>query len=639
MLTSILKASGLNVEFKNVKLIGFNTLQIDDLKVKDMAGNVVIYGKKTTAGISLLMPTRLNRIDVYNGIVNLERRKNNDFNIFHVIKKDPKKPQTYDPTSRIGKLYIHNATVNYTDTSFSKKISKTLTKVNGKLETARSRGFSIVAKGIGNKNEDGTVEALKIELKQILKSKQSIYSMFDKIKNSDARRKDFRLNFSFENVGIKEELGQYVPLEMIKAKGGILNGVLKLENDKVKKTTHALGSLKIRNGKISYVDLDGDIEGANAVIDLKKDKITVNASTKLKESPVTFALAYLIQDQKINLKLAATNLPFEEAARYKIIKNAKIDAQGKVTANLEVNSDIKKKKTTVDGKFSSSNIKLANYNFQNIKTAMKIADEKLTLTNTSFVFDETISGFKIKEDVKSDKFVYDLKNKTGNGNYILNNLGSDFSIGTITGNLKISAKNLISGTVNSNVLNGNYTINPSSRTLVANARSKGYFTVNYGGKSYTISPDVDNLVVNFNEKNMLRSGLINAKIKDLSIPLVHSVNAHVKIHNGNYTISGTAGINGGGTVSINGTTTSDMKHSYSLNLPKNIDIAKLLRANGYKFKGLDKAKLPATLTARISGSGNKISGTYELTVRMENISENTKIFMPAVRSTILPIWI
>ena len=612
MLTSILKASGLNVEFKNVKLIGFNTLQIDDLKVKDMAGNVVIYGKKTTAGISLLMPTRLNRIDVYNGIVNLERRKNNDFNIFHVIKKDPKKPQTYDPTSRIGKLYIHNATVNYTDTSFSKKISKTLTKVNGKLETAKSRGFSIVAKGIGNKNEDGTVEALKIELKQILKSKQSIYSMFDKIKNSDARRKDFRLNFSFENVGIKEELGQYVPLEMIKAKGGILNGVLKLENDKAKKTMQALGSLKIRNGKVSYVDLDGDIEGANAVIDLKKDKITVNASTKLKESPVTFALAYLIQNQKINLKLAADNLPFEEAARYKIIKNAKIDAQGKVTANLEVNSDIKKKKTTVDGKFSSSNIKLANYNFQNIKTAMKIADEKLTLTNTSFVFDETISGFKIKEDVKSDKFVYDLKNKTGNGNYILNNLGSDFSIGTITGNLKISAKNIISGTVNSNVLNGNYTINPSSRTLVANARSKGYFTVNYGGKSYTISPDVDNLVVNFNEKNMLRSGLINAKIKDLSIPLVHSVNAHVKIHNGNYTISGTAGINGSGTVSINGTTTSDMKHSYSLNLPKNIDIAKLLRANGYKFKGLDKAKLPATLTARINGSGNKISGTYKL---------------------------
>ena len=321
MLTSILKSSGLNVEFKDVKLIGFNKIQIDDLKVKDMAGNVVIDGKRTTAGISLLMPTRLNRIDIYNGTVNLERRKNNDFNIFYVIKKDPKKKQTYDPTSRIGKLHIHNATLNYTDTSFDKKISKRLTKVNGRLETAKSRGFSLVAKGSGNKNQDGTVEAIKIELKQLLKSKQSIYSMFDKIKNSDERRKEFRLNFSFENVGITEELGQYVPLEMIKAKGGLLTGVLKLENDKIKKTTQALGSLKIKNGKLRYVDLDGDIDNVNAVIDLKKDRITVNADTKLNESPVTLALTYLVQNQKLNLKLVTDKLPFEQVARYKIIKD------------------------------------------------------------------------------------------------------------------------------------------------------------------------------------------------------------------------------------------------------------------------------------------------------------------------------
>ena len=612
MLTSILKSSGLNVEFKDVKLIGFNKIQIDDLKVKDMAGNVVIDGKRTTAGISLLMPTRLNRIDIYNGTVNLERRKNNDFNIFYVIKKDPKKKQTYDPTSRIGKLHIHNATLNYTDTSFDKKISKRLTKVNGRLETAKSRGFSLVAKGSGNKNQDGTVEAIKIELKQLLKSKQSIYSMFDKIKNSDERRKGFRLNFSFENVGITEELGQYVPLEMIKAKGGLLTGVLKLENDKIKKTTQALGSLKIKNGKLRYVDLDGDIDNVNAVIDLKKDRIMVNADTKLNESPVTLALTYLVQNQKLNLKLVADKLPFEQVARYKIIKDSKIKAEGLVTGNLEVNADTKNKKTTLNGKFSSDNIKISNYNFQNIKTNMKIADEKLTLTDTAFLFDQEFSGFRINEDVKIGKFVYDLKKKTGTGDYVLNNLGSDFNIKTITGNAQISAKNIITGTVRSKALNGNYVVNPKAQTVVVNARSNSYFTVNYGGKNYTINPDVDNLVVKFNEKNVLRSGHINAKIKDLSMPFVNTVNAKIRIHNGNYSINGTAGIKGGGTVNISGITTSDMKHSYSLKLPKNVDIAKLLRANGYNFKGLDKAKLPATLTAKISGNGNKISGTYNL---------------------------
>lgn len=612
VLTSILKSSGLNVEFRNIKLIGFNKIQIDNLKVKDLAGNVVIDAKKTTAGISLLMPTRLNRIDVYNGTVNLERRKNEDFNIFHVIKKDPKKPKTFDTTSRIGKMHIHNSILNFTDTTYSKKIRKTLKKVSGRLEVAKSRGFSLFAKGSGNKNEDGTTEILKVELKQLIKSKQSIYSMFDKIKNSDIRRKDARLNFGFENVRITEELGQYAQIDMIKAKGGILTGALKMEQNKIEKKIHALGSLKIKNGKLSYVDFDGDIEGVNAVVDMKKDKITVNANTKLSESPVTLTMAYFIQAQKMNLKLVADKLPFDQVARYKIIKDAKIEAEGAVSGNLEVNVDTKSKKGTLDGKFSSDNIRISNSDFQNVKTNMKITNEKLTLSDTSFIFNQEFSGFKVNEDVKVGKFVYDLKKKTGSGDYVLNNLGSDFDIKKITGSAKISPKNIITGTVRSNVLRGNYTVNPKTQTVVVNARSRGYFNVNYGGKSYKISPDVDNLVAKFNSKNVLRSGIIKARVKDLSVPFIKAIKVKVRIRNGNYRISGTAGMNGGGVLNINGTTTSDMKHSYSLNLPKEVDIAKLLRANGYNFNGLDKAKLPATAEARIHGVNNKFSGTYEI---------------------------
>lgn len=612
VLTSILKSSGLNVEFRNVKLIGFNKIQIDNLKVKDLAGNVVIDAKKTTAGISLLMPTRLNRIDVYNGTVNLERRKNEDFNIFHVIKKDPKKPKTFDTTSRIGKIHIHNSILNFTDTTYSKKIRKTLKKVSGRLEVAKSRGFSLFAKGSGNKNEDGTTEILKVELKQLIKSKQSIYSMFDKIKNSDIRRKDARLNFGFENVRITEELGQYAQVDMIKAKGGILTGALKMEQNKIEKKIHALGSLKIKNGKLSYVDFDGDIEGVNAVVDMKKDKITVNANTKLSESPVTLTMAYFIQTQKMNLKLVADKLPFDQVARYKIIKDAKIEAEGAVSGNLELNVDTKSKKGTLDGKFSSDNIRISNSDFQNVKTNMKITNEKLTLSDTSFIFNQEFSGFKVNEDVKIGKFVYDLKKKTGSGDYVLNNLGSDFDIKKITGSAKISPKNIITGTVRSNVLRGNYTVNPKTQTAVVNARSRGYFNVNYGGKSYKISPDVDNLVAKFNSKNVLRSGIIKARVKDLSVPFIKAIKVKVRIRNGNYRISGTAGMNGGGVLNINGTTTSDMKHSYSLNLPKEVDIAKLLRANGYNFNGLDKAKLPATAEARVYGVNNKFSGTYEI---------------------------
>ena len=363
---------------------------------------------------------------------------------------------------------------------------------------------------------------------------------------------------------------------------------------------------------MSYVDFDGDIEGVNAVVDMKKDKITVNANTKLSESPVTLTMAYFIQTQKMNLKLVADKLPFDQVARYKIIKDAKIEAEGAVSGNLELNVDTKSKKGTLDGKFSSDNIRISNSDFQNVKTNMKITNEKLTLSDTSFIFNQEFSGFKVNEDVKIGKFVYDLKKKTGSGDYVLNNLGSDFDIKKITGSAKISPKNIITGTVRSNVLRGNYTVNPKTQTAVVNARSRGYFNVNYGGKSYKISPDVDNLVAKFNSKNVLRSGIIKARVKDLSVPFIKAIKVKVRIRNGNYRISGTAGMNGGGVLNINGTTTSDMKHSYSLNLPKEVDIAKLLRANGYNFNGLDKAKLPATAEARVHGVNNKFSGTYEI---------------------------
>ena len=363
---------------------------------------------------------------------------------------------------------------------------------------------------------------------------------------------------------------------------------------------------------MSYVDFDGDIEGVNAVVDMKKDKITVNANTKLSESPVTLTMAYFIQTQKMNLKLVADKLPFDQVARYKIIKDAKIEAEGAVSGNLELNIDTKSKKGTLDGKFSSDNIRISNSDFQNVKTNMKITNEKLTLSDTSFIFNQEFSGFKVNEDVKIGKFVYDLKKKTGSGDYVLNNLGSDFDIKKITGSAKISPKNIITGTVRSNVLRGNYTVNPKTQTAVVNARSRGYFNVNYGGKSYKISPDVDNLVAKFNSKNVLRSGIIKARVKDLSVPFIKAIKVKVRIRNGNYRISGTAGMNGGGVLNINGTTTSDMKHSYSLNLPKEVDIAKLLRANGYNFNGLDKAKLPATAEARVHGVNNKFSGTYEI---------------------------
>ena len=105
----ILKTSGLNVEFKKVELEGFGKLRIDDLKVKDQSGNIVIDAKKATAKINLMLPSRLSKIEVSNATVNLDRYPQNKFNVFNILKPNDKKQVTYDNTNRLGKLYFYNS--------------------------------------------------------------------------------------------------------------------------------------------------------------------------------------------------------------------------------------------------------------------------------------------------------------------------------------------------------------------------------------------------------------------------------------------------------------------------------------------------------------------------------------------------
>ena len=245
MLGFILKSSGLNIEFKKVELEGFGKIKIDDLKVKDQAGNTVIDAKKATAKINLMLPSRLSKIEVYNATVNLERYPQNQFNVFNILKPDDKKKVTYDNTNRLGKLYFYNSVLNFTDTSYKEKISKTLKNVNGYLEVSKSRGFSLEAKG-----SDGD-ESIKVYLAQKVNTLQSFKSMFDTTKNTDPKKKEFHLGFEFKNVNITESLGQFVPLEMIKAKGGKLTGNLELSQKHQESVMKVKGKLDIKNGKLS----------------------------------------------------------------------------------------------------------------------------------------------------------------------------------------------------------------------------------------------------------------------------------------------------------------------------------------------------------------------------------------------------
>ena len=608
MLGSILKSSGLNVEFKKVELEGFGKIRIDDLKVKDQSGNTVIDAKKAVAKVNLMLPSRLSRIDVYNATVNLERYPQNKFNVFNILKPDDKKKVTYDNTNRLGKLYYHDSILNYTDTSYKEKISKTLKNVNGYLEVSKSRGFSLEAKG----SDDA--ESIKVHLAQKVNTLQSFRSMFDKTKNTDPKKKEFYLGFEFKNVNVTQSLGQYVPLDMIKAKGGILTGNLELSQKHKESVMKVKGKLNVKNGTLEYDDFDGNIENIDAVIDMQKDDISVDAKTSIESHPVTFKMNYSIPKHNIDMKLTTDNVPFKEIARYKLIKDSNVKANGNVSGELNAKINVQNKEVTLDGKFSSPQIAIANYRFRDLKTSLKMSKEQiLILENTTFHFDETISGFKVKNDVVVPKFTYNVKEKQGNGNYVITNRGSDYSIGQITGTASINKENIIKGDFVSRELAGNYTINPKEQQMNVNATGKDYLTVKYGGNSYDVNPKVDNLVLKFNNKNILQSGNIQARLKSRDNKYFDLINANVNVKNGSYNVNADVNVKGQN-LRVSGITTADMNHSYKITTfgKGRFDAAKLLRDYGYNLKGLDKAKLPMTVKANISGKGDKLSGNYEL---------------------------
>ena len=555
-----------------------------------------------------MLPSRLSRIDVYNATVNLERYPQNKFNVFNILKPDDKKKVTYDNTNRLGKLYYHDSILNYTDTSYKEKISKTLKNVNGYLEVSKSRGFSLEAKG----SDDA--ESIKVHLAQKVNTLQSFRSMFDKTKNTDPKKKEFYLGFEFKNVNVTQSLGQYVPLDMIKAKGGILTGNLELSQKHKESVMKVKGKLNVKNGTLEYDDFDGNIENIDAVIDMQKDDISIDAKTSIESHPVTFKMNYSIPKHNIDMKLTTDNVPFKEIARYKLIKNSNVKANGNVSGELNAKINVQNKEVALDGKFSSPQIAIANYRFRDLKTSLKMSREQiLTLENTSFHFDETISGFKVKNDVAVPKFTYNVKEKHGNGNYVITNRGSDYSIGQITGTASINKENIIKGNFASRELAGNYTINPKEQQMNVNATGKDYLTVKYGGNSYDVNPKVDNLVLKFNNKNILQSGNIQARLKSRDNKYFDLINANVNVKNGSYNVNADVNVKGQN-LRVSGITTADMNHSYKITTfgKGRFDAAKLLRDYGYNLKGLDKAKLPMTVKANISGKGDKLSGNYEL---------------------------
>ena len=455
-------------------------------------------------------------------IVNLERQKNNHFNIFDVLKSKPQKHPVYDKTSRLGKIYINNAILNYSDVSFNQKIEKQLKEVNGFLETTKSRGFILEAKGKGNDEELG----IKLGVGTI--TVQNFNSLFNEQKNKNESKKNYYVNFQFKNVKVNEKLGQYVPIKLIKVKSGILNGNLLLTNKNVKKQNVVEGNLDIKSGVLNYVDYDGILKNITAKVILKSEKITINGNSKINGGDLGLVLNYLPKDQKLKLDLDIKNVNYSEIAKYKILKGLKLPLKGLINGNLEVNFDQKKQEVLLKSKINSNELNVNGFKFKKVSTEMKMdKNQKISFNNTKAYFEHILNGFNIKSDINISKFEYDTKNKQGKGNFILQNRGSDYTISTINGNLILLPSSNVEVNFNSKEIDGNVKIDTKSMIMLVNTTGKQNFEIN---------PDIHNLLLNLRGKNVLKSGQINTDLVMLNNKMIGVLKAQIDINNGIYNI-------------------------------------------------------------------------------------------------------
>lgn len=535
ILLQILNTSGLNVEFSKIKIEKLSEIKIENLKVKDIDKKIVIDSKYTVAKLNLLLPSRLLRIDVNDAVVNLERSDNNHFNIFDILEKKIDKNPPLDRASRLGRLYINNSQLNYVDKSFKEKIHKKLFNINGFLETSKSRGFILEARG----NDEN--EIIGIKLGTVIDTKQSLSSLFDFEKNDTEKRKNYYVNFDFENVNVDKSISQYIPIDLIKVTGGIINGDISLNNYNPEKNLKITGKLDVKDGKLSYVDYENNIENVNAKINFGENEILVNGRAVSNDENINVNVNYNQNNQELLLKLNFEDFSYSNLSKYKILKDLNLSIEGKINGELELKYSQIDKKIDIISMFNSKNIKYNGYNFENFSSNMKLSNNQiLTFENTKFYFNNNINGFNIKNNVKIDKIDYDIKEKKGSGIFSILNNKSDYDIEKIEGNIYINEEGFVNVDFSSREILGNLNINTKTMQILLNTQGKNSFNIKYNEQRYRVNPFITNLVIDLKKQNILQRGKIETSLVLLDNNLLGTLKTKIDINDGMYNVSASA---------------------------------------------------------------------------------------------------
>lgn len=571
------KVIGLNIEIKSLKRTKYLDFIATNVVLKDQLSNDFIAFENMQFSLNLFMPTRIRKIVLKNGKLNiLQDDKNPNYqNILKQKEKNESNAINKGYSIRlIGDIVLDNFDVTYKDTSKELEILKSFHLNNAIINTTKQKDLFI--NSFMDNNQEKLNFIMSIENKVVY---NDIKSELKSIKKYSEDKK-LNLEFNISNFNIDKTLSQYINYNDLSILKGVATGTIGLFIEEYKKPVVSFyGNLNINNASLKYKEYKDVINNVDANVIFNKYKIDVTAKTNIKKALLNIDMSLDLLNSKLNMSLDTKKLDYNELKKYSLINNLNLDAKGYITTNLNLDIDFKENtKISLLGNAKSKRLEALGANLEDISLEYKMIDDTFYVNNfkshLKYEKDKISVNTLANLDVK-----YNIKNRDGNLEYSLKNISGNINAQKISGNAKIN-KNIISNTTKWDdlVVKANY--NTKNNILNVTSSGKNEKTIFYDNKEYKITPNINDLVYDTKNKQ------------------IKSLNTDVTLF--------------GSTFKIKGSTNKDGNVNFDVDTKK-IEPKELLKNLGVSSNVIDKANIGnVDLKVKLNGTLDNLNADFEI---------------------------
>lgn len=594
---------GTNIKVKDIQLRGL-TLTLTDLNISDLEGKEVGHLKSAKIKINPFLPSRIRSISANGGNLKIIQNKDGTLNVENIMHKS----KNVSRVSNVTNITLDNLNVTYIDRSYNEEINKTLSNVSGKISNFLLDEYDINIKGESFGSITNQNEKFSVRLAKLRKNRRYLLSLFTLSKS----KKDLETirEFKFKNVDVDSKLSQFIPLKDIKIEKGKINGYLNY--NKVDNKTSLYSNLDVSSDCLYYLPYKGKISGVNANIKMRDKKINIKALGTLDNSEkLNLNLTYLMEDDKLSIKLVAPSLSLFNLNKYSLIEKLNLKGSGVVSLNVDMGLKLgedKVKLETMNSNIASKKLNIYGIEFKNAFLIFKKdKNKKLNILANSDILKSKIEvNTKLNVD-------YDIDKNNINGEYKLKSLMKDIKIDDISGKIDLTpfTKGLL--TVSSKQING--TVQLEDNILKADIKNSS----NIGYIKDKINLNISSLLLNgqYNLKDKKYNVKINAKIDgnvyDKYVKMLLSSSLEDGKLNNNLILTNSAG-----NLHVDGITTlNDLKHNYKI--IGDIEALTVMQIFKMDKNGATKGNtLPLHVNAKLMGEKKDISLEYDIYSKRAN---------------------